>query len=234
MLMKMRKSIAMKMTTVIRATLAVSAMAVVATSCNYDNSTPGYTYMDDMYTSPSLEAYSAANEEILENGMSAQKPVEGTIPRGYHPYEVPNTNEGYAWSKQHNDVVPANFAAMDPAEGKELYTIFCAHCHGDKGDGNGILVQNEKILGVPGYGSDRLTDITPASAYHVVMYGKGVMGSHASQINYEERWKIIRYVWSLRAEQDGTPDIGESVQVEEEGAPAEEAEATHEETEEHA
>ena len=26
--------------------------------------------------------------------------------------------------------------------GKELYTIFCAVCHGDKGDGNGILMHN--------------------------------------------------------------------------------------------
>jgi len=27
------------------------------------------------------------------------------------------------------------------------------------------------------------------------------MGSHAAQLNYEERWKIIKYVWKLRAEQ---------------------------------
>lgn len=227
--MKMRKSIAMKMTSVIRTTLAVSAVAIVATSCNYDKSTPGYTYMDDMYVSPSLEPYQSS--DLLPNGMEAQTPVEGTVPRGYHPYEVPNTNEGYAWSKQHDDVVPAGFAAMDPAEGKELYNIFCSHCHGVDGDGMGILVQNEKILGVPGYGSDRLPDVTPASAYHVVMYGKGVMGSHASQLNYDERWKIIRYVWMLRAEQSGTPDIGETVEAE---AAPEEVAVSHEEMEEQA
>jgi hypothetical protein len=33
------------------------------------------------------------------------------------------------------------------------------------------------------------------------MYGKNNMGSHAAQLNYEERWKIIKYVWKLRAEQ---------------------------------
>lgn len=207
--MKMRNSIAMKMSTVIRNTIAVTALAIGVTSCNNDKSTPGYTYMDDMYVSPSLEAYDQT--DLFENGMEARLPAEGTIPRGYHPYEVPNTPEGYALSKSDNSVVPANFASMDPAEGEELYNIFCAHCHGTKGDGNGVLVENEKILGVPGYDNTRLPDITPASAYHVVMYGKGVMGSHASQINYEERWKIIRYVWMLRAEQSGIPDIGESV-----------------------
>lgn len=209
----MRKSTTMKMTGFIRTSLAVSALAVAVTSCNTDKTTPGYTYMDDMYTSPSLETYEES--DVFANGQEAQQPVDGTIPRGYHPYDVPNTPEGYEMSKMDNSVVPAGFAAMDPAEGKELYSIFCAHCHGDKGDGNGILVQNEKILGVPGYGSDRLPDVTPASAYHVVMYGKGIMGSHAAQINYEERWKIIRYVWKLRAEQNGTEDIGATAQNEE-------------------
>lgn len=209
----MRNSIAMKKSTVIRTTLAVTAVAISVASCNYDKSTPGYTYMDDMYVSPSLEAYQQT--DLFENGMEAQLPVEGTIPRGYHPYEVPNTNEGYASSKTNSSVVPANFAAMDPAEGEELYNIFCSHCHGKEGDGKGVLVQNEKILGVPGYDNQRLPDITPASAYHVIMYGKGNMGSHASQINYEERWKIIRYVWKLRAEQSGIPDIGESEMPEE-------------------
>lgn len=33
------------------------------------------------------------------------------------------------------------------------------------------------------------------------MYGKNNMGSHASQLNYEERWKIIKYVWKLRQDQ---------------------------------
>jgi hypothetical protein len=37
------------------------------------------------------------------------------------------------------------------------------------------------------------------------MYGKGVMGSHASQLNYDERWKIVRYVLQLRGEEVSTP-----------------------------
>jgi len=86
------------------------------------------------------------------------------------------------------------------AEAKQLYTMFCSHCHGDKGDGNGILVQREKILGVPSYSTERLPDITEGSIYHVIMHGKGIMGSHASQLNYDERWKIVQYVMQLRNE----------------------------------
>jgi len=38
--------------------------------------------------------------------------------------------------------------------------------------------------------------------YHVIMHGKGIMGSHASQLTYDERWKIVRYVVKLRADQE--------------------------------
>ena len=171
--------------------LWVAGSAVALTSCNWDKSTPGYTYMDDMYRSPSHQTY--------EPG-TAKEPVEGTVPRGYVPYTIPNSNEGYAASRA-NTEVPAMYAALDAESGKQLYTQFCSHCHGEKGDGNGILMQREKILGIPGYGADKLPDITPGSIYHVIMYGKNNMGSHASQLNYEERWKINKYVWKLRMDQ---------------------------------
>jgi mono/diheme cytochrome c family protein len=171
--------------------LWVAGSAVALTSCNWDKSTPGYTYMDDMYRSPAHQTY--------EPG-TAKEPVEGTVPRGYVPYTIPNSNEGYVASLA-NTEVPSMYAALDAESGKELYTQFCSHCHGEKGDGNGILMQREKILGIPGYGADKLPDITPGSIYHVIMYGKNNMGSHASQLNYEERWKIIKYVWKLREDQ---------------------------------
>ena len=92
------------------------------------------------------------------------------------------------------------------AESKELYTIFCSHCHGDKGDGNGILAQREKFLGIPSYGRDRLPNITEGSIYHVITYGKNLMGSHASQLTEEERWKIVNHVLYLRNEISPDPN----------------------------
>ena len=82
------------------------------------------------------------------------------------------------------------------ANGKELYGIYCAVCHGNKGDGQGILMTREKFLGVPSY-ADR--EITPGSIYHVLMYGKNAMGSHAGQVNAEERWEIAQHVMELRS-----------------------------------
>jgi mono/diheme cytochrome c family protein len=81
-------------------------------------------------------------------------------------------------------------------EGKELYGLYCAVCHGKKGDGQGILMTREKFLGVPSY-ADR--EITEGSIYHVLMYGKNAMGSHAGQVNSTERWQIAQHVMELRS-----------------------------------
>ncbi len=77
-----------------------------------------------------------------------------------------------------------------------MYDIYCASCHGKKGDGQGVLSQREKFEGIPNY-KDR--DINAGSIYHVIMYGKNLMGSHASQLTYNERWQIVHYVEQLRS-----------------------------------
>ena len=58
-------------------------------------------------------------------------------------------------------------------------------------------MKREKFLGIPSY-ADR--DITEGSIYHVLMYGINLMGSHASQVDQDERWKISQYVMDLRDE----------------------------------
>jgi len=61
----------------------------------------------------------------------------------------------------------------------------------------GTLVKNEKFLGVPNY-KDR--DITQGSIYHVLMYGRNLMGSHSGQLTEAERWNVVQYVEHLRAD----------------------------------
>ena len=71
-------------------------------------------------------------------------------------------------------------------------------CHGSKGDGQGILVQREKILGVPSY-ADPVRNITVGSTYHVMYYGLNSMGSYASQFaNDTEMWQVAEYVMKLK------------------------------------
>lgn len=70
-------------------------------------------------------------------------------------------------------------------------------CHGSSGNGKGKLVEKEKFLGVPSY-ADRV--ITAGSIYHVITYGLNSMGSHANQLNPQERWLVADYVLKLKSE----------------------------------
>jgi len=156
----------------------------------------------DMYNAIPYDTYAA--DSIFKNGTSAQLPVEGTIARGKIPYGYPNSEAGYQLAKD-SLRSPLKFKApldsiyrvskANITQGKALYNIYCATCHGLKGDGQGDLVKREKFLGVPNY-KDRV--ITEGSIYHVIMYGRNIMGSHASQLNIKERWQVTHYVEQLR------------------------------------
>lgn len=199
---------------------SVSVLGILAfTSCK-DAQSPGVEYMPDMYRSPALEAYQPM--QWFADSMSARKPVEGTIPRGFLSYEkFANTEEGYIAAKN-NMKMPLELKAdsVFMAKGKTLYGIYCGHCHGEKGDGQGILVQREKFLGIPNY-ADR--EITEGSIFHVITYGRNLMGSHASQVTPLERWQITQYVLELRKELTGesAPEVeaeADTTQANNEGA----------------
>lgn len=100
----------------------------------------------------------------------------------------------------------ANAAEENPALFRDCqgyYTRFCAHCHGAKGKGDGLVAkpldpEAAYFPGVPNYKSAAIKDKPAGHIYHVITYGKGLMGAHASQLSPEERWKIVTYVQYLQ------------------------------------
>ncbi|RZJ33463.1 MAG: cytochrome c [Flavobacterium sp.] len=168
-------------------------IGVTVTSC-FNDKKPNYQYMPNMYESVSYETYSESNA-FLRGGVEAQLPPVGTIKRGFVPYELPNTTAGYEASKANKS--PLDSLAYNEDKAKELFNIYCGVCHGEKGDGKGILVKREKFLGVPNY-KDRA--ITEGSVYHVQTYGLNAMGSYANQLTQKERWMVAHYVMKLKAE----------------------------------
>lgn len=164
----------------------------MTTSC-FDKARPNYQFFPNMYEAVSYETYS--EHKVFKGGVEAQIPVKGSIKRGFVPYEIPNTPEGYALAKA-SLKSPLDSTAINQDKAKELYTIYCAICHGEKGDGKGNLVVKEKFLGVPNY-KDR--EITDGSIFHVITYGLNSMGSHANQLSQEERWVVADYVLKLKA-----------------------------------
>ena len=175
----------------------VFGIVVSFSSCK-DNLKPNYQYMPNMYESVAYETYSesdAFNSPTGLKGKEGQLPAEGSIKRGFVPYEIPNTTEGYDFSKTIT-TSPLDGKGVDMKKAEELYGIYCAICHGETGNGMGKLVKQEKLLGVPSY-KDR--QVTVGSIFHVQTYGLNSMGSYANQLSQQERWMIAAYVLELKS-----------------------------------
>lgn len=176
------------------------SILISVSSCTKTPDSPGHEYMPDMYRSPSIETY--VNYAHPDSMMSRQT-VEGTVPYSLDPskklnsmpYPYANTSEGYeaAGANLKNPLEKSN---KNTEEGKVLYTKFCVHCHGDQGNGDGSLVANDKFPPPPAY--NKIAGLTEGKMFHTMTYGKGLMGSHASQLNKEERWKLVLYVQKLQ------------------------------------
>lgn len=182
-------------------TIIISSIVAGSLVSCFNEKKPNYQFMPNMYEPVPYETY--GEYDVFENGQEAKLPVAGTIPRGWAPYEYEDTTEGLEKAREELKsslpVTEENLAA-----GERLYTIYCAVCHGDKGDGKGILAEREKFLGIPSY-ADPGRNITEGSIYHVQMYGLNAMGSYASQTSEKERWQIVLHVENLMADLKGTP-----------------------------
>ena len=192
-------------------TLTVGAVAGVMafglTSCSNAPNSPGYEYMPDMYRSPVLKYYNTytLNGDTLQ---SAMKPVAGTIARGYMPGIPAGMDYEKAGMYLYN---PIPYSAAVLQDGEAIYGKFCVHCHGDAGKGDGKV--GLKLPGAPPAYDGPLKNLPEGKMFYTITNGKGLMGSHASQLNVEERWKVIYYVQKLQGHTPGQPAVADSVKT---------------------
>lgn len=199
--------LAMNKSRVVLASFCILAGAVVFSACKDKRST-GLEYARNMYDplAPNPDQPLSTTNELLKSfkGQTAQTPPAHTVPVGFDKYDYPNTKEGYEAAGAAL-VNPLALTAVNLQSGKHYYTVFCSPCHGEKGDGQGHLVKIEKISGIPGYHGEAassrgglMKDLTQGKIYHTIMYGLNNMGSYASQLSPEERWKVVMYVQQLQ------------------------------------
>ena len=149
-------------------------------------------------------SFGSAEEAILKTAQSLKKNKASTAYRlnGHVPYFYPDTEEGRTEATEKIIYNPFPITDEGLQKGKELFTIYCAICHGDKGDGNGYLVSGpqSKYLAQPAnLIDDQFVNSNNGRFYHAIMYGKNVMGPHADKLSFEERWQVIHYIRSLQA-----------------------------------
>jgi cytochrome c5 len=201
------------------------AILVLMGACRAGGEDPGREYAPNMYHSIAYEPLkqikdksaglwvNSSEQNIGEyyssnpnnpSEMNMRLPVANTIPR--RRFNSVGTDVYFVAGRIHKDSLAQSarelknpFPEGDPqvlADGKNLYVIYCAHCHGKTGSADGKVAP--MYTGVPKYSSRAIKNAPEGHLFHVITHGKGRMWPHGSQIAPDERWKIVRYVQVLQ------------------------------------
>ena len=169
--------------------VALTTIAMMLAGCSTTSGNRAREYMPDMARDPAYKAF--APNSTTRDGLTLQRPVSGTMPRGYQPFHY-GSGEAEAERAGRELRNPYRPTAVTLEEGKSLFVTYCAVCHGPQGKGDGPI--SSKIPTPPSYVSDRLLLFQPGRVFHVITLGTNKMPSYAAQLSADERWKIVTYV----------------------------------------
>jgi mono/diheme cytochrome c family protein len=129
--------------------------------------------------------------------MPPRDPVPGTVPiTGVEPVTpFPYTPANAPASDRLRN--PLAMTSESIKRGKDRYSIYCAVCHGDAGQGDGPVAAK---MG----GTARNLASPPARAYSdgriyvAIRHGFGLMPAYGDRLSIEDRWNVVNYVRVLQ------------------------------------
>lgn len=178
----------------------IIAITVLVSGCGQTEK-PIMQFMPHMSNTSTLKAQQGY--DAVANGASVMEPPAGTVARGYKPYHFQTPEEA---DKLLKNPLPRN--AITLARGEKIFKTYCLVCHGERGHGDGPVVNPFPIP--KSLQSDNMLKWGDGHLYHVITMGQGVMPSYAQQIQRADRWAVIHYVRALqRADHPTEEDIRE-------------------------
>jgi mono/diheme cytochrome c family protein len=184
--------------------------ATTILSCSDVKRNPSNIYMPDMAYSRAYETYAYRDSAIFTTSESekGQKifynnlPVSGTIARGEEmPFSYTKDALGDTANYTASKLAKSPIDTMTTAsllESERLFLINCAICHGSKLDGNGPLYKGGEgpYAAKPAtlVGDAKYESMPEGQMFYSIAYGKGQMGSYASQLTRKQRWEVIAYI----------------------------------------
>jgi mono/diheme cytochrome c family protein len=175
-------------------------------------SSPPFMLFPDMDNQYKVKAQKPS--EFFENGQGAQKPVEGTVPMGYTApvgdSVATNSLDFSRGSDYYNTGLFGDFYGkgfpeeikMDEAflaRGKERYQITCTPCHGDSGNGAGVISKYWAIPPTANLIDPRVKAMPEGQIFWTITHGKGLMGPYNGVLSVSDRWAITAYLRGLQA-----------------------------------
>lgn len=160
---------------------------------------PNIELIQDMMQSPAIKAQDYDDEAVAKRAMDL--PPEGAIPVGHTPYTIETPEE--AGLKLSNELIASDDVLLQGSRG---YYIYCWVCHGDMGRGDGP-VADKLLLKPPSLLTSKARGYQDGYLYHMIVKGRGYMGSYAAQIPDEsDRWAIVNFVRRLQSMNEIEPE----------------------------
>ena len=195
------------------AVCVLAVMGIAGKRGSLSRKTPMYIFPD---MKRQLKLRPQTPNSFFANGLSSQLPQPGTIAqskplvvggREVYSFEDAPVNTGRVTGT-------TNFVELSPfpvteqrlARGQQRFTIYCAPCHGQIGDGNGITKKIGAMSVVANLHDKRIVEMADGELFNTVSHGKNLMQGYAPQIPVEDRWAIIAYLRTLQLSRLGSVD----------------------------
>ena len=142
-----------------------------------------------------------AESDFFADKRSARPLVEGTVARS----DLRADTYFYTGKigSEDGDYMPFPVTAEVMQRGQQRFNIYCSPCHGEMGDGQGMIVQRG-LKRPPSYHNDRLRKAPIGYFFDVMTNGFGAMLDYSQQVSPQDRWAIAAYIRALQLSQGAT------------------------------
>lgn len=161
-------------------------------SCNAGKNQTNYETSMGMFDQISLKAQGFNKKRNKPNFLN---PPKGSVSKEKEKFLYTQAHQA---EKLLKNPLKGQYSAEVLLKGKELFTIYCALCHGKKGLGGGQIAP-KMIIKPPSLLSYTIRNSSDGLIYYIIKKGQGLMGSYANQIpKPADRWAIINYIRTLQ------------------------------------
>ncbi|MEJ7588637.1 MAG: cytochrome c [Ferruginibacter sp.] len=74
--------------------------------------------------------------------------------------------------------------------------------------GDGPISTSGKIGGIANLTLPNYVEMADGTIFHVINYGKNLMGSYAGQLTRKQRWQMVQYIRTLQPKPEGGTPAG--------------------------
>ena len=135
------------------------------------------TWIRNMWTGPAVLPQTEARA-LPEGSMAVDAP------------RIMNRREARTALTNPLDETPAVLA-----EGKALYGVYCALCHGDEGNGDGDLARHYRRM--PTLTARHVLNYPDGFVYSIIREGGRNMPRFGDALSVDERWALVHYLRTL-------------------------------------